>query len=192
MSYLCELEPYLCLDCEQPEHSRISGVGFVQKGAPLLDPSSTQEWVNLICNNLAVVIPNVRGSYDGGAPVEQTGYGRQTTFRSGANHEVTYSHLWQCENVAFYNTFMRLSKDYEFWFVTSTKIHKGGDNLYVNAQMPITDDLSAEIAFNVTVRWSKYELPACYEKPNLIFDTCASLQRALDCYRCQPITNTCP
>ena len=191
-SYICELEPYVCLECDQPEQGRISAVAFTQKGAPLTDPSDVQGWVNLICNNLAVVIPNVRGTYDGGAAVEQTGYGRQTTYRAGASHEVAYMHPWQCENIAFYNTFMRLSKDYEFWFVTSSKLHKGGDNLYVNAQMPITDDLSNLVEFNVTVRWSKYELPECYDKPILIFDTCESLQRALDCYTCDPISTLCP
>jgi len=193
MSYLCELEPYLCLACDQPENGRIGAVAYTLKGAPLPDPSSVQDWVNLICNNLAIVIPSVRGTYDGGSPIEQVGYGRQTNFRAGANHEVQYMHPWQCENVAFYNSFMRLSRDYEFWFVTESKLHKGGDNLYVNAQMPITEDVSSVVEFNVTVRWSKYELPRCYEPPALIFDSCESLKRALDCFRCAPINTTlCP
>lgn len=191
-SYLCNLDPFLCLECDVPENGRIGGVGFVQKGAPLLDPTDVQGWVDLVCNNLAIIIPNVRGTYDGGSPVEISGYGRQTTFRAGANHEVQYMHLWQCENVAFYNSFMRLSKDYEFYFVTGSKLHKGGDNLYVNAQYPITDDPSGVIEFNVTVRWSQYNLPLCYEKPILVFDTCESLQRALDCYACNPISDLCP
>jgi hypothetical protein len=193
MSYLCQLEPYLCLSCDQPENGRISAVAYVVKGAPLSNPSDVQEWVNLICNNLAIVIPSVRGTYDGGSAIEQTGYGRQTTFRAGANHEVQYMHPWVCENVAFYNSLMRVANNYEFWFMTGSKLHKGGDGIYVNAQMPITDDVSSLIEFNVTVRWSRYELPRCFEPPILIFDSCESLQRALDCYRCTPIsTIPCP
>lgn len=188
-NYLCTLDAFLCNPCTIVEHGRVSGVAFVQRGAPLPNPSSVQDWVNLVCNNLAIVIPAVRGTYDGGQPTDTTGYGRLPTFRAGANHEVQYSHLWSCENVDFYNTLMRLGTDYTFWFATGSKIHKGGRGVYINVSTPVSDDVAGAMEFNVTVRWSDYNLPLCWNLPGQIFESCEALRIALQCNRCQPITN---
>lgn len=190
-SYLCRLEPFLCAVCDNPENGRVSAVAYVQKGAPMPNPSSAQDWVNLICNNLAIVIPSVRGTYDGGSPIDQNGYGRIPTSRVGANHEVQYMHLWQCENIAFYNSLMRLAGDFEFWFATGSKLHRGGKGLYISVQTPITEDVSSAMEFQVTVRWASYDLPLCYNLPPYIFDSCETLQHALRCFTCERITFPC-
>lgn len=188
-SYLCDLDSFLCAPCDIVEHGRVSGVAFVQRGAPLPNPSSVQDWVNLVCNNLAIIIPAVRGTYDGSSPSETTGYGRIPTFRTGATHEVQYFHLWQCDNVNFYNTLMRLANDYTFWFATGSKLHKGGRGVYLSVQTPVSDDVASAMEFQVTVRWSNYELPQCYELPGQIFESCEALRIALQCNRCFPITS---
>lgn len=182
---------YFCDFCPNPEQGRISAVAFVTKGTPLPDPSSRQDWVNVVCNKLGFIIPDVRGSYDAQG-IEQPGFGRTHVRRTGSTHTVTYSHLFTCENIEVYNSLNNNAGQYEFWFSTETKLFASKKEVYINANMPITDDTNAQIEFTVEVKWSNKYIPECYSLPTGIFDSCEGLQSALTCLTCQPlIVNPC-
>lgn len=180
------LSSYYCNQCATPESGRVSAVAYVKQGAPLVDPTDPQDWFDLLCNGLAIIIPNVRGTYDGGAVVEGPGYGRTPVRRQSANHQVVYNHLMDCNNIDFYNALVQ-TYDYDFWFATDTKIWRAGSTSMQHAQMPITEDVASDIEFSVTVKWTNKNLPTCYDT-NYLFESCDGITRAFLCLTCNPVS----
>lgn len=185
-SILCNLTDYYCSDCIDQENGRVSAVAFVKRGAPLLDPSSQQAWKDVVCNGLAVIIPGVRGTYDGGAGVIAAGYGRVPSKRTGANHTVEYMHIWTAENQSFYNQ-ANIVSGYDFYFSTESKLWHANADIFVDAKTPITDDVSSLIEFSVTISWSNTNLMSIYDVPVGIFDNCERQAKIFSCLTCNPI-----
>ena len=190
MSSLCQLTDFYCSECAEPEEGRISAIAFVRAGIPVADPSLNQTWVDLICNGYAVIIPAVRANYNGGATKEGPGYGRVATRRQSASHEIKYFHDFNCENVDFYNQ-LNYSQQYQLWFTNGSKLWTSGVSVHASAMMPITDDPTDTIEFEVDVKWSSKNIPTCYDTPS-IFDSCSEIERLLACLACEPITIPCP
>jgi hypothetical protein len=192
MSSFCQFADYFCNSCIDEENGRISAVAFTKRGVPIVDWSDPQNWKDVICNGLGRIIPEVRGTYDGSAPVTNTGYGRVQTRKTSANHTVNYMHIWQAENVDFYNNLSR-STEYDFFFATETKLWRANAPVYISPTSPIAENVDSLIEFNVTVIWTKFELPEVYDLPPGLFTSCEQLEETLACYNCQPLSiSPCP
>lgn len=188
MSYQCQqLADFICDTCLTPEKGRVRGVAFTKIGVDILDPSDPQVWKNIECNDLGVIIPAVRGNYDGGSILEGPGYGSQKFRQIGTDHTVVYNHLWSCENKDFYDSIREVS-DYEFWMATESKIFRSVVAISAQPTMPITDDVASELEFQVTVKWSQKQLPQCYDIPGDIFESCAAKEAVFNCLDCQPLS----
>jgi hypothetical protein len=190
MSFLCPITDYYCSSCPNPEEGRVSAVAFVRAGIPIGDPTLNQTWVDIICNDYGVIIPNVRGEYNGGEAKEGDGYGRVLTRRQSTTHELTYFHEYSCENVDFYNL-LNYSRSYELWYTNGNKLWRSGVVVFASAKAPITADPSDTIEFEVMARWSNKNLPTCSDAPS-IFQSCEEIERLLDCLTCSAITIPCP
>jgi hypothetical protein len=190
MSFACPITEYFCDACPDVELGRISAVAFVRKGVPVSDPTDNAVWNNLRCNGYAVIIPQVRGTYNGGAQQEGPGYGRVPTRRQSTNHEVKYFHAYGCENIDFYNQLM-YSNDYVLWYTNGNKLWTSTEAVNINPMAPITDSVADSIEFDVTVTWSYKFLPYCFDAPS-IFDSCDEIARLEDCLPCDPIVIPCP
>ena len=191
MSYAnCFVLPELyCDGCPESEAGKIRSVAFTAKavtGLSTFDPTSTQDWYDVICNNYGRVLNDVKGSYDGSTAVEGAGYGSQSVRLIGRNHQVTYSHLLDCRNIDFYNEVAK-SSQFEFWYRSETKLYRSTNAAMVFAAAPILEDMNTEVEFTVTVKWSEKNLPICYDLPTSIFDSCEALAYLENCLSCNPI-----
>ena len=191
MYFGCLLDDYYCSNCDTLENGRIRAVAYTLLGAPLANPSSESDWADLVCNKFAVVIHDVRGTYDGGAEVETAGYGSSSTQLSGINHSATYMHTWDCANKPFYDS-LRYSRQYKFWFATENFIHFSEQVVTASAKMPITEDVNSRVEFSVTVKWGYKFLPSCYAMPTKIFTSCEALAAAVACNAPCPVLSVNP
>lgn len=191
MSYAnCLILPeYYCSSCPVEERGRIYSIAYTAKAASSLstfDPTSTQDWYDLICNGYARVLNDIRGSYDGSTAVEGPGFGSQSVRLIGRNHQLTYMDIFDCDKIAFYNEIAN-SNQFEVWFRTETKLYRSTNAAMVFAALPIAEDMNTIIDFSVTVKWSNKNLPICYDLPTSVFDSCESLTYLENCLTCNPV-----
>jgi hypothetical protein len=166
----CQAIPdYVADDCGNIENGRVRHLILKKKTATITDPSNASEWNALIASGDALVIKNVRGSYDGGVVVESTGFGDNSAQLTGRNHVLTYMDYTVKNNVSFYNEFAMASNNYNVYFATESLIWGQTKGIQLASTLPITDNLQEGINFNVTVKWAEMEMPTPYTSPSTLF-----------------------
>lgn len=165
-----QLGDHYCNVCEAPEHGRVRSVAFIKNGFDFTDPSDPSEWQAGIANKDIIIIAEVNGTFDGGSEVEVAGYGDQATKLVGYNFVATYNDPNYKNNAEFYNQLKR-SRNYRFYYRTETQGHLTQNTVSVVPKNPVTDDITSEVVWNVSVKWAEGDLPAPYDVPPGIF-TC--------------------
>lgn len=170
-----ELVPaHLCDPCEAKEKARVSGVAFIKTSIDFANPSNPTEWQDAINSKDIIVIPQVLGSFDGGAEVESPGYGRQSTNITGFNFSANFKDPNYKLNGPFYNA-IKNSRQYKFGFVTESQLHLTDDAVSVIPKNPITESLTDDVVWDVTVKWAGPDLIEPVDVPPGIFDECFSV-----------------
>lgn len=165
---------HVCDECEPIEHGRLRSAAFVKKSfyATLAaDPNNPAVWQEGIASKEIIIIPEVRGSYNGGDPQEGTGYGHVSTRLTGYNHEATFSDPNYARNADFYNG-LKYSRNFHFVWATETQIHISDVPVSVFPSNPVDEDINSEVVWNVIVRFSQPDLATPFETPPGIFDRC--------------------
>jgi hypothetical protein len=165
---------HVCDPCEAREKGRVSSVAYVRNSYVFTDPTDPTEWQTGINSGDIQVIPQVNGSFDGGAEVETPGYGRQSTTLTGFNYSLTYKDPDYKTNGVFYNA-LKNSRDYRFAFVTETQAHLTDAAVTAIPKNPIADDPTSEVVWEVTVKWASGDLLEPFDVPPGIFDRCFSV-----------------
>ncbi len=160
---------HVCDPCETKEKGRIGTVAFIKKGFVFVDPSSEAAWTAGIVSGDIILIPQVIGSFDGGAEIESAGYGRQSTQLVGYNFSANFKDPNYKSNCEFYNA-LKNSRSFKFAFVTETQVHLTDVAVSVIPKNPITEDLNSDVVYDVTVKWAYKDLPCPVEAPTNIFD----------------------
>jgi hypothetical protein len=161
---------HYCNPCDVIEHGRVRSVAFIAKDFVFTDPTDPTEWEAGIADKKIIVIPDVNGSFDGGAPVENAGYGDQQTKLVGYNFSLTFRDPNYKNNADFYNA-LKLSRNYRFGYRTETQVHLTENTVTVVPKNPVGEDLTSEVVWDVEVKWSEGDLPTPNDTPPGIF-TC--------------------
>lgn len=162
---------HLCDPCEALEKARIRAVAFVKSSVAFSDISNPTEWQTAINNSDVIVIPSVNGSFDGGAEVESPGYGSQSTQITGYNFSANFKDPNYKINAAFYNA-LKNSRAFKFGYVTATQVHISDNTVTVIPKNPVTENLTDDVVWDVTVKWAGADLPEPNDIPPGIFDEC--------------------
>jgi hypothetical protein len=166
---------HICNLCgDDIEHGRISSIAFIKLSylpTLLAGPTVAQTWIDGIATKDIVIIPQVLGSSDGGAPVEGTGYGRQQSSLLGFNFSVTYKDPNYKQNAAFYNAIKR-SRNYAVAYVTESQTHISDNAVQVLPKAPIAEDLTSEVVWDVEVKFSQPDHAVPFDTPTGVFDAC--------------------
>jgi hypothetical protein len=157
-----------CDNCAEPEAGRVRGVAFIRYSFDFIDPTDRNEWLTGMANGDIIVVPLVRGTYDGGAPVTADGFGYKTKELIGFNNKLTYVDPIYKLNRDFYNLIM-MSGEWKFAFTTATQVHLVAVPVTVSPLNPITDALGSSVVWSVDVEWGDIVLPEIYDKPEQIF-----------------------
>jgi hypothetical protein len=162
---------HICDPCAVPEHGRVRSIAFIKSSFSFADPTDPTEWVTGIDNRDIIVIPEVLGSFDGGAPVEGPGYGDQATKVTGYNFSLLFKDPNYRENCAFYNG-IKNARNYKVAYRTETQIHISDNTVSVVPKNPVTEDLASEVVWDVEVKFAQADLPCPVDTPAGIFDQC--------------------
>lgn len=116
------------------------------------------------------IIKGSQGSYDGGNPVLDKGYGEQFQEVVGNTHKLTLMYIFDKDNIDFYNQLM-LVKNKGIAFVTGKGelMHVVDVPVAFAVKMPVTEDLDKKRQVMIEVTWSNLELPLSYDVPANVF-----------------------
>lgn len=172
----CEsaIPDHQCDPCEVPEHGRVRSIAYIKSSFNFTDPSDPTEWSAGIDNRDIIMIPEVLGSFDGGAPVEGPGYGDQSTKLTGYNFSLVYKDPNYRDNCDFYNA-MKTARNYKIAFRTETQTHISDNTVSVIPKNPITEDLASEVVWDVEVKWAQGDLPCPFDTPAGTFAECIAV-----------------
>lgn len=162
---------HVCDPCEAKEKGRVRGVAFVKTSRALPDLSDPTSWRAGIEAGDIIIIPQVLGSFDGGSEVESPGYGSQSTNLTGYNFSANFKDPNYKQNATFYNA-LKNSRAYKFAFVTETQVHISDNAVSVIPKNPVTENLTDDVTWDVTVKWAGPDLPSPEDIPPGIFDEC--------------------
>ena len=158
-----------CLD--NIEHGRIRSIALIHKNyKPVLesDPENPNIWLDGLQNKLIYIIPETLGSFDGGSPVEATGYGDQSTKVTGYNFVANYKDPNYKGNCNFYNS-IKKSANWHFAFRTETLTRISGKPVSIIPKSPIAEDLTSEVVWDVEVKWAEKDQPCPFVTPEGVF-----------------------
>lgn len=165
---------HFCNVCDQIELGRVRGVAFIKKTFTFTNPSSAAEWTAGILSGDIIVIPETTGTYDGGTPKEGTAFGDQEFRTTGYSYTLQFKDPNYKQNRDFYNS-IQYSRNYNMAFRTETQIHLSNKPVSISVQDPVTEDLNAEVTWNVTAKWASQSLMTIEDMPLGIFDRCAAV-----------------
>lgn len=166
-----EIPDHVCDPCEDIEQGRVRSIAYIKKTVAFLDPTNPVEWQQQFDAGNIILIPQTKGTFDGGAEVESPGYGDQATRLTGYNFQLQYQDPNYRQNCAFYNA-LKNSRDWKVAYRTSSQIHLVEVAVSVIPKNPVQDDINSEVVWDVLVKWADKDVPCPYDVPPTIFDSC--------------------
>lgn len=165
------IPPYSCNPCPTYEYGRVRSIALIKNTFSFTDPTSSAEWTAGIAAGNIIVIWKTKGTYDGGATTELTGFGDVATINGNTLHTLTYEDPNYAENCDHYNA-MRNSQDYYGAFRTSSQTHLTGAPVTLTPKNPVADDINAVTTWSVQMKWTNPDSPCPFTTPAGIFDRC--------------------
>lgn len=169
-----QLPDHICDPCEDFEGGGVRSFALIKNSFSFVDPSDPTEWSAGIDSGDIIVIPQTKGSYDGGSETEGTGYGDQQSRVTGMNHQIQLQDPNYASNADFYNT-VRGSRAWKGAYRTETKVHLINRTLSLIPKNPVQEDLTTDVVWDITIKWSDKASPVPYDVPPGIFDACVAV-----------------
>lgn len=172
-----------CLD--NVEHGRVRGVAYVHKSykktledsidalqaailtgvAPDISDAKdalTAIWADGLTSKVIFIIPETTGSFDGGQPVEGSGYGDSESRLIGFTFALGYKDPSLEGNEPFYNSISR-SNGWHVVFRTETLTRISNNPVTIIPKSAVTDDMNSEAVWDVEVKWKGKTQPKFYK-----------------------------
>lgn len=172
-----------CLD--NVEHGRIRGIAYIHKSyKPTLEEKMealktalasgnandittakselNTAWTDGISAKSIFVIPETIGTFDGGQPVEGSGYGDSESRLVGYSFVLSYKDPSLEGNEPFYNTISRSNG----WYVisrTESLTRISNNPVTIIPKSAVTDDTNSEVVWDVEVKWKGKTQPKFYK-----------------------------
>jgi hypothetical protein len=164
-----DVPAHVCNPCEEVEHGRVRSVAFISKGFTFTDPTDPTEWQAGIDTGEIRIIPETLGAFDGGAPVEETGFGDLSTRLTGYDFSLTFKDPNYKDNCAFYDA-LKNSRNWRVAWRTEKSVHISEASVQALPKNPITEELTSVVAWDTEVKWTQSKLHCPYDVPAGIFD----------------------
>jgi hypothetical protein len=99
------------------------------------------------------VIKDTRGTYPGGTPIEEEGYGKTPTVRTGADHEGTIEVRGVEDNRNFWASVNQTAK-WNVVFITNGELGLYVEDVSVYAKIVIDQSIKSSVRWMVSLKWS--------------------------------------
>lgn len=158
---------YICDPCAEGEKGRVRSVMFIDKSlltaiAQIVEPATKpnvelKTWVETqIEAGLIIVVPNVRGTYDGGNPSKVSGFGDVKEKIIGKTHTVVFNDPNHAENGPFYSALEDNCKKFALAFRTETELRVASAVLETfEAKDPVEEDTESLVLWQGTAVWTQ-------------------------------------
>ncbi len=156
--------------CPTKEGARIRHVWFQKTTYTFVDPTSQAEWETAVANGDVVIIPNVRGQFDGGTATKSEGFGDVVEEFESFEGLATFTDPNYLANVTNYNALMK-SKTYKFGFCTETYGFVTDVAASFTPKMPVQSDIKQSVYGDIEVKFVQSDLLVPFVYPQDIF-TC--------------------
>jgi hypothetical protein len=155
-----QIESHICGGCGI-ELARIRRGAFVNQSyyATLAaDIDNINVWNAGITSGEIIVLPEIQGEYDGGAPQMGQGYGDVEERLNSYLFTAQIKDPQYVNNRGFYNSIKR-SRRFHFAFASETVIKLTQVPCTIVPTNPIANDLKAEVTWDVQVKWTNEDFP---------------------------------
>jgi hypothetical protein len=173
MARCSQVPDFITGDCVY-ESGRVVALAFVHKDvypAIYADPTNAALWVDSSYASDVIIFKNVRGSFDGGSPVEISGFGNQSTKTINADRTLNVMVQGVKGNEDVWNELVK-EQGYRVAFVVGANY----DLMFLNnvdtsifAIAAVEEGLDTEIMWNVTIKWKDVNSPKSANVPAGVF-----------------------
>lgn len=170
------IDAHVCSTCDDYaiEHGRIRRGAWVSSSVYdtiIGDPTDPTAWTDAITAGTVVILPELRGTYDGGTPKLVTGYGDRKEKYLGSDFKASIIDPIYKENYAHYRSLVGKTT-WHFAYLTETQVHITGVPVTVAPKNPITENVDDEVTWQSDISWFEYFPPQPFDAPMEVF-TCA-------------------
>lgn len=155
--------------CPTKEGARIRHVWLQRNTFDFVDPTDENEWTTAIENGVVVIIPNVRGSSDGGVWTTSEGYGDVVEEPESYEETVNWNDQNYLANVANYNIAAR-AKNYRIGFCTQTRAFLSDSAAAYKPKRPIVSDIKQSVTGEIEAKFVQTTQPIPFIYPQSIFN----------------------
>ncbi len=171
------LNTHTCNPCPTGEGARVSSVFVVDDTVSFADPDSLPEWQAKIAAGTILVIPDVRGSFDGGSPEFGPGHGRVQEKVKRYKFNLEYLDPTLVSNYTFYNALKNV-RNKRCWFATENYIWMTDRPAAWAPTMPVSDNTQDDVEWNIKSSWVSGNLPEPVAIPTGIISCFQVLEEA--------------
>lgn len=165
-----ELQSHFCDPCDDGELGGVRSVFYYQDGVfALTNAPSKSEFDAGIAAGTVIIIPSTRGSYDGGSPTYDKGFGDTDQSYSSSTYKLTYIDPNYVKNRDFYNS-LQSQTQWKIGWRSETQIHLSEKTVTAYGKDTHEEDVKTKVYWNVEVSWVSKIKPLIYDTPASVFE----------------------
>ena len=159
---------HVCDDCPDGVEARVYALACVDDDVEFTDPLDVAEWQGYIESGDIVIIPNIRGEFDGGAPEYGDGFGKVIEVLKRYRFKLTYEEESLVSNWNFYNS-IKKSRRRRCWPVFGGYVWMTDKPAKWAPKIPVSQNPLDNVYWNVEVEWTGSDIPEPVVEPEGIF-----------------------
>lgn len=163
---------HFCDPCSTTELGGIRSTVLIRKDSTFNITSDLKAWEMAIQNNEVIIIPETKGSYDGGTPKNGPGYGDRKERVLGYDFVSNFKDPSYKENLDFWKWAEK--QEWRYGFRTASLLHITDTVVQLTAKAPVDEDIDSEVVWNVEVKWFSVNKPS--------FTDCTPIKKLFSCF----------
>ena len=154
------LPDYICDPCGGSENGRLRGAAYIHKNLKAsitnANVASKSWWEEQIEADLIKVIPNTRGTFDGGTKKTVTGFGDDKEKIIGKTFTAVVNDINHTGNEGFYEALENNYKDYFFAFRTGKELRIATEVMTgLEVKDAVEEDTDTTVVWQANITWDQ-------------------------------------
>ena len=150
---------YICDPCEITEGGGVRSLCLLKKGTTIPNPYTQLDIDILVGAGLMHVMPETRGSFDGGTPKMITGYGDNKERNIGSDYVLQVKDPTFADNYAFWEA-VENKEDWNIAFRTETQLAVVYDDVTITTKAPAEEGIDTEVVWDIECKWFSKSKPS--------------------------------
>lgn len=149
---------YICDPCEITEGGGVRSLCLLKKGTTIPNPYTQLDIDILVGAGLMHVMPETRGSFDGGTPKMIAGYGDNKERNIGSDYVLQVKDPTFADNYAFWEA-VENKEDWNIAFRTETQLAVVYDDVTITTKAPAEEGIDTEVVWDIECKWFSKSKP---------------------------------